>query len=130
MYIRLVLPRLVRDYKGDAGFFHKTYSVRDADFGVADWIKLELKERLKWFNKELPVPENIEVHFKRRRTLHGLCWFQPTANECIQRARYVGWLMSEAGTPVREIRTDNPGKKLWKDEFQIVALPHKNLPRA
>ena len=130
MYIRFVLPLFERRYGGEAGFFHEAYEIRDSEDRAPDWLRKELREQLSWFNEHLPAPGRIERRFKRRRTIHGLCWFQPSAAECIQRARYSGWLMTEAGAPVREIRSRNPGEVMWRDDYQLVAKAPCDLPRA
>lgn len=130
MYIRLVLPLYERLYGGEAGFFHKAYDVCRSSYGAEKWLRVELREQLDWFDTNLAVPDQLGRYFKRRRSIHGLCWFQPTAKECIARARYSAWLMTEAGSPVREIRVSNPGEVIWKDEQQLVAKAARKLPRA
>ena len=130
MYIRLVLPLYERRYGGEAGFFHQAYDVCRSCEGDEAWLKKELREQLDWFNANLAVPDQLGRSFKRRRNIHGLRWFQPSARECISRARYVGWLMTEAGSPVREIRVRNPGEVIWRDELQLVAKAPNKLPRA
>ncbi len=130
MYIRFVLPHFERRYGGECGFFHAAYKVRKSKDKAPKWLRKELRRELAWFDKHLPVPDLLERNFKRRRTIHGLCWFQPEARECISRARYVGWLMSEADVPVCEIQVRNPGEVIWRDEFQLVAKAPNDLPRA
>ena len=43
----------------------------------------------------------------------------------------VDFLLTEAGLPVREIRTRHPGTILWEDDNQIVSLPgDAKVPKA
>ncbi len=130
MYIRLVLPHFVRKYGGEAGFFHEAYELKRDKERVPKWLRKELKQQSRWFGDNPDAPERIVLEFKRRRTVHGLCWFLPEAQEHIARARYVAWLMTEAGKPVREIRTYSPGQIFWRDENQIVAKSQSDMPRA
>ena len=41
----------------------------------------------------------------------------------------MGWLLTEAGYPVLELRSRHPGEILWRDDQQIVARPPRDLPR-
>lgn len=129
MYIRFVLPWPHPASRVEAGFFCLAYRVA-ASPRVPDWLRDELGRELDWFDERLPVPGRLGRHFKRRRTIHGICWFRPEAREAIGRARYVGWLMTEAGAPVRQIRTDEPGELIWRDPMQIVAKPGDHVPVA
>ena len=49
-------------------------------------------------------------------------------SEAISRARYLCWLLEEAGIPVREIRRDRPGEIIWRDHMQVVAKPERDHP--
>lgn len=130
MYIRLVLPHYVGRYGGEAGFFHEAYELKRDKINVPKWLRKQLKQQLRWFDNNLAAPGRVVLHFKRRNTIHGLCWFKPEAREHIDRARYVAWLMTEAGHPVREIRVNNPGQIFWRDEHQIVAKAPERICRA
>jgi len=130
MYIRYVLPWRDPDSRVEAGFFRAAYDVAKAEGRVADWIRSELRRELDWFNAELPVPQRMWRTFRRRRPIFGICWFRPEADEAIGRARYAGWLMTEAGLPVREVRVGRPGEVIWLDDYQVVAKPGPGLPVA
>ncbi len=130
MYIRYVLAWRDPDSRVEAGFFRAAYDVASAEGRVPEWIRAELRSELNWFDAQLPVPYRVCRIFKRRRAIHGICWFRPHAGEAIGRARYVGWLMTEADVPVREIRASRLGEVIWRDDHQIVAKPDRGLPAA
>ena len=130
MYIRYVLPWRDPDSRVEAGFFRAAYDVARGEDRVPGWIRAELRRELDWFDERLPVPYRVCRSFKRRRTIHGICWFRPQADEAIDRARYAGWLMTEAGVPVREIRASRLEEVLWRDDQQVVAKPGRGLPVA
>lgn len=130
MYIRFVTPRFRQDYRGEAGIFHDADAACSKESQADEWLVSELREQIDWFNDQLSVPRELDIYFKRRRTLHGLCWFQAEAKECIERARYMAWLMTESGSPVRTIKSSDPGRVIWRDSNQIVAIPDGTVPRA
>ena len=130
MYLRFVLPWRDPNSRVEAGFFRAAYDMARRQDRVPEWIRAELSRELDWFDEELPVPCRVCRSFKRRRTIHGVCWFRPRADEAIDRARYAGWLMSEAGVSVREIRTSRLGEVIWRDDHQVVAKPDRGLPVA
>ena len=129
MYFRYVVPWRDEDTRAEAGFFRLAYDVAEAP-EVESWLRDELRRELAWFDERLPVPERLGRVFRRRRPIWGICWFRPEADEAIDRARYVGWLMTEAGAPVREIRSRVPGEVIWKDPMQVVAKPGDHVPVA
>jgi hypothetical protein len=130
MYIRFVLPWRDPDSRVEAGFFRAASDVASAEDRVPEWIRAELWREINWFNAQLPIPRRIVREFRRRRAIHGICWFRPEAGEAINRARYAGWLMTEAGVPVREIRTSRLREVIWRDDYQVVAKPGRGLPVA
>ena len=76
-----------------------------------------LRETLGWFNEHLPVPGCCGADKNPRA-----CWFKPTAGEPLTRMwRLVEFLHSE-GTLVQLHKTKDPGKLLYSDPFQIVAI--------
>lgn len=129
MFIRFVQPWRDEGSRAEAGFFRSAGWVLYNE-EVDLWLREELWRELEWFEENLPKPERIVMVFKRRRPVHGICWFRPEADEAIDRARYIGWLMTEAGVPVAEIRTRDPGQLIWEDPMQIVAKPGGHVPVA
>ena len=94
-----------------------------------DWIRSEIAEQLNWFNAHLDAPEKLGRAAGRHGRVHGICWFRPEAAEAISRARYVGWLLTEAGIPVRDLKCRHPGEIIWRDDMQVVAKPTRDHPR-
>ncbi|MCP5076197.1 MAG: hypothetical protein GY947_23245 [Rhodobacteraceae bacterium] len=130
MYIRFVVPVFRRDSRAEAGIFYWAYWVRNTDHFSERWLRDELAQELRWFDDNLPVPERLVMRFRRRNPIHGICWFCPEASEHINRARYISWLMNEAGAPVREVHAENPGQIIWRDPYQVVSKSETETPSA
>jgi hypothetical protein len=128
MYLRFVTPLLDPASRVEAGFFCSSWHLEQN--GCPDWIRAELDREFGWFGLHLPVPLRLTRHFKRRNSIHGICWFDSDAREAISHARYCAWLIEEGGLPVRMISTRQQREIIWRDRHQIVAKPTADLPRA
>ncbi len=128
MYVRFVTPLRDPDTGAETGFFRASWYLRRV--GCPNWIHEELDQQFDWFNENLPVPERVERHFRRRNSIYGVCWFRPDARECIARARYCAWLINEGGVPVAAIKLRRPREVLWRDDHQLVLRPTSDTPTA
>lgn len=126
MYVRFVTPLIDPDARVECGFFRSYWYVER--LGAPEWLMLELRIQFAWFNDELDAPGRVVRHFRRRRSLYGVCWFRSSARECISRARYCAWLISEAGLPVEAITAHCLRETIWQDDLQVVA-PARMAPR-
>jgi len=128
MYVRFVTPLIDFCTGVETGFFRASWYLRRV--GCPAWIHSELDQQFDWFNEHLPVPSRVARHFRRRNSVHGVCWFQPAAKECIERARYCAWLIGEGGLPVQPIKLLRPREIIWRDDHQIVVRPTHDTPKA
>ncbi len=113
----------------ETGLFGHAGDIKYEVLQVPTWIRREITAELDWFNSNLDAPEKLERSAGRRGKVYGVCWFRPGAGEAINRARYMAWLMTEAGYPALELRRDHPGEIIWRDDLQVVAKPPRELSR-
>lgn len=78
-----------------------------------------LEEFYTWFNAHLPCPPYSRGEF----SADAICWFRPAASRCIQRMWDFAALLREFGQRVRVLETERPGKILYRDRYQVVAVP-------
>lgn len=88
-----------------------------------DWRYVEARRIVEWFNDRLDAPDVTEQRLGRRGMRQGVCWFRDTATEHISQARYLAWLLTELGRPVRQLRATRPGAEIWRDRYQAVFVP-------
>ena len=76
----------------------------------------ELRAVLRWFDANLPVP--------RRLPRSAVCWFRADADESLQRLRVLVEIYRLMGYPVWMQATRNPGRVVYRDEYQVAAVPY------
>lgn len=74
-----------------------------------------------WLNEHLPVPP-----FKRLPS-DAVGWFRDEATQCIQTMWEIASVLKECGVPVRLLRSANPGKVVYEDEYQILVVEWHSL---
>ena len=81
-----------------------------------------LKSAFAWLNKNLPTPTKVMESGKN----HAISWFKDSANEPIERMWSIVAVLRENGILVDVVRTSNPGRILYEDEWQVFAAPMKD----
>ena len=76
----------------------------------------ELRGVLRWFEANLPVP--------RRLPRSAVCWFRADADESLARLRVLVEIYRLMGYPVWMQATQNPGRVVYRDEYQVAAVPY------
>jgi len=75
-----------------------------------------LDEALDWFNSKLPVPRC----FKDPR---AICWFTAAAGEPLTKMWRLVTVFESNGTFVQVQKTRDPGMRVYRDAYQVVAIP-------
>ena len=125
MYVRFVLHSDHAECGVRVGPFHVAYFLRREEkdlMSEVEWLVLD--ETLDWFGHELRVPPRTYCWCKGWRD--GYCWFRDSAKEHILRMRTLAWVLGENGYPMTMIRGDSPGRVLYADRHQIVAMPYRD----
>lgn len=83
----------------------------------------QLSIAYEWFNANLPCPPFSSSGWSR----NAVAWFKDSAQESIKRTREIAVLLKQHGLQVRMLRSSNPGKVLYEDEYQVVVEEWKQL---
>ena len=128
MLVRFVTDWTDHDSGESAGLFLAASWARDhCDPGGLDLERLaDLRE---WFNQHLERPARFNRSRRPHRKKKAISWFKDSACEHIRRAREIAELISAAGLPVREVKTERPGYVVYEDDFQVVAEPFAETER-
>lgn len=128
MYIRFVVGTESDHHKQLRGMFFCSYRLKTQ--GRLESFEEELlDDTFRWFNQHLPCPpfkENLE---KKIWSSFAVSYYKDTAKEFIEKMRILAHLLNEHGEPVRVIRSSNPGKVLYEDDYQIIVKEYKVLPK-
>ena len=74
-----------------------------------------------WLNENLPCPPFKENQESGKWTSDAVSWFRDDAKDLITRMWEIVAVLKEHGVPVRVLKTDNPGKIVYSDKYQVVA---------
>lgn len=129
MYLRFTVPsagRVTRAGVAPGPFRAASDLYWDGDRDN-DPVLLAIRRELDWFNEWLPVPRRFGVVAKGRWWSDGICWFRDDAREMVAHAYVLAALIEECGMPVYRRWTRDPGQVLYKDRWQVVAMPERYL---
>lgn len=106
MYLRFVCGVRHPHAAAELGIYQAQKSVDWAQHPL--WMKREFDRSFGWC-RCLSVPKIYTGKRRHRHAARSLCWLKPEADWVIEEFRYSAWLLTEAGMPIREIRTPRPG---------------------
>jgi hypothetical protein len=86
-----------------------------------------------WFNANLRAPFRdpdfqSQPDWKIEPTDHSLSWIKQSSTDHLSKLKLLKASMEEAGWLVEELTTTKPGKVLYEDEHQVVAVPYAETP--
>lgn len=120
MYVRFVAAAPSQNAYRATGIFTILRWLRDD--GKLDQQEIEfLNEIFEWYNTHLPAPPFREKLQKKAWTDDAVAWFRDDAKEYIEKMWDMVAVLKAHGEPVRFVQTNNPGKIVYSDEYQIVA---------
>lgn len=120
MYIRYQSISYDDCSRGCIGLFQSAGMLGNGD--VQPWHLSEIRRECGWFNENLGFPRRLYYRPNSKGEISGLCWFRASAAEYVDRARYLAWLLNDIGVFIEERQSDMPGRVLWQDDHQIVAV--------
>lgn len=116
MYIRFLVGSEQQDYRWLTGAITEARLLRD-EGKLARYEVEWLEQVFEWFNTHLPCPPFSDGRWSR----DAVSWFRDTASEPLSRMWDVVALLKQHDIPVRVVRTKNPGRIVYEDDFQVVA---------
>lgn len=128
LFIRFVLPVRNEDTARATGFFQVRSLCRRWE--LSHPVDRRIIRAFDWFGTNLPVPPVV----KQRKD--GLCWFRrepteprsPDSHEALRRAFQLASYLRSVGMSVETVQTDDPGRVVYQDRWQVVAVPGSSTP--
>ena len=90
---------------------------------LTTYQRASLEDAYAWLNAHLPVPPFSTSNWGPK----AISWFKDTAEPPINKMWAIVALLKDHGVAVRFLRSKNPGKVLYEDDFQIVVREWKRL---
>jgi hypothetical protein len=122
MFIRFVVGSEHEDHRWLTGIVTEARLLRDRgelERHQAVW----LERTYEWLNDHLPCPPFSSSGWGPE----AISWFKDDAGPPIKKMWEIVAFLREHGIPVRLLRSKNPGKILYEDDFQIVVREWKQL---
>jgi len=120
MLIRFTTLARDPDTGRNVGILVAGHTLRDeGDISVEEHRELRL--RLKWFNDNLSIPPTYNDPQNKR----ALSWFKAGASKPIQYMWDLKRILDQHGLQVTVTKTRDPGKVIYEDGWQVVAIPAK-----
>lgn len=122
-YIRFQTSVLCPRAGRPLGVFRAT-GVLEHEGRIEEYFRETLDESLQWFNKNLESPRIAD---KDRECVF---WF------CADQQLFVGrlWdlvaILVEHHVEVRQVRTTDPGMIVYRDDYQVAAVPSQRINKA
>lgn len=80
-----------------------------------------LKDAYDWLTTNLPVPPFEKKVKSKEWDENCICWFKDTTRDAINKTRQLAEILKLYNFKIKSITTQNPGKILYEDDYQVVA---------
>ena len=117
-YIRFQTQLRCRHTGRPAGIFVAAGRIEDRTT-LPDATRDRLREVLIWFNGNLTVPSLDDSDWR------SLFWFRSNSQSVISRLWELVHLLEDEGVFVTKVRTSQPGMIVYRDEYQVAAVPRR-----
>ena len=122
MFVRFVVGADAENASRLTGVINMAQALRDAGklelYGYESALLEDIGE---WFNENLPCPPFRRKLKSGEWTPQAVSWFRADAGEPLRRIWDIVAILREHGVPVRMVTTENPGKIVYSDRYQVVA---------
>lgn len=126
MYLRFITDEIDLRTGKPKGMFTLAYELIQARV-LSNNDEALLKGSLKWVEVNIPIPTRFSrTSNEYRKNTGGLCWLKSESDEVVSKHWNIKNIVEITGYSIRLVKTENPGKMVYEDEFQIVALPFSN----
>jgi hypothetical protein len=115
-YVRFETPYQCESNRQPLGIFRAAGRV-ELRAELHDWTREWLRDSLDWFNERLPVPPSKEIDGR------AIFWFHPRS-EIVREVWQLVAILREEGVRVGLRRTSIPGRIIYRDDYQIAAVPY------
>jgi hypothetical protein len=125
--IRFVTQHRDPVYGRRTGILHQAYGLWHDDTLPIE-TRAKLRAALDWFNAFLEQPQKLAPSPPELKGKLPIAWIRTSARDHIAQLRRLADLIEEAKIPIEEVQTTQPGYTVYRDAYQLVALPFADTP--
>ena len=81
-------------------------------------VRSQVRTAFRWFNSNVPVPQRLPRN--------AACWFKADAGASLNRLRTLIEAYRMAGHTVYMQATLSPGRVVYRDRYQVAAIPYRD----
>jgi len=122
MFVRFVVGTDRENHRWLTGIITEARLLRNRG-QLAPYQSAWLEDAYAWLNVHLPCPPFSTSNWGPE----AVSLFKDTAEPSIKTMWEIAVLLEEHGTAVRLLRSKNPGKIVYEDDFQVVVREWKRL---
>lgn len=122
MFVRFVVGEESEDHRQLTGVVTEARLLRDNGM-LEPYQEKWLEDAYEWLNEHLPCPPFSTSNWPE----NVVAWFKDDAGEPISKIWGVVALLREHNASVRVLRSKNPGKVFYEDEYQVVVEEWRQL---
>lgn len=116
MYIRFATIENDRHSGVGKGVFQAAIAARD-NHNTLPSVSDEIRSLIRWFNDELPAPDDVNAR--------AIFWYKADAADFIEATWRLAAMLYVCDCPIYPIRCARPGKIVYRDHYQIAAIPFR-----
>ena len=120
-YVRFIVHQKIKGESRRIGLFSAAFHLRD-EMGLFAHDRKRLNDLLTWFEKELPVPRDDAIPDQ------AMFWYRNVAPFTLRMWELVQLLKNYDFT-AEQITARNVGRIVYKDDYQVAALPPRRDQR-
>ena len=126
MFIRFVCGEIDEYSHRAGGLFCAVSQLRETCY-MPKYELEALDEIVLWFERNLASP----FDYLRKYPHYDLavCWFKPTAHECLARAWELVTILERNDILIWTIKSHYAGHVYYEDNFQVFAIPYHDARR-
>jgi hypothetical protein len=111
-----------------AGLFREAYRLWHGEtLSAAD--RVELRALLDWFNAHLDRPQRLTASPPEHAGKAPISWIRVSAHNHLAQFRRLAAIVRGVGIAIDELETPRPGYVVYRDAYQVVALPFADTPQ-
>ncbi len=122
-YIRFVTRLKDAETSKDLGIFQAFGRLEDKD-KLEGWAQERGNAICNWFDQNLKAPKMKGAHWR------AVFWFRADQQEMVKMLWELVAILEEHGVIVALNSTDDPGTIVYRDSFQVAAVPFRRKSQA